>query len=224
MSVCGYQGTHQDPGEPRHSRALTHGHSPTAPEQSEQSWMLVTGSITRPRPGEGIDQDPSRECRQEQQEMGPEASGMQGCKLSPRGRGTSRRQITYNTEPKHVPSGLLGQHFPAGQSIVPRAIVPNQRGSLSTLRAGFGLGFVCFYFLQQYLALSYFSTEIFHVMSRSYFYKSYFCKISQCPKSTESRRIHFLSLSKMWEVEAACSRHRAAVDKSGGTPGRGQTP
>lgn len=136
------QGDTPGPGEPRHSRALTHGHSPTAPEQSEQSQMLVTGSVTSPRPGDGIDQDSSRERRQEQREMGPEASGMQGCNLSPSG--TSRRQVTHNTEPTHVPLAPLGQHFPAGQSIIPRAIVPNQRGSLSTLRAESGLRFVCF--------------------------------------------------------------------------------
>ena len=119
-------GTQKDPGDPRHSRALIHGHSPTAPEQSGQNQVLVTGSIASPRPGEGADQGPSRGCRQEQQEVGPEASGMQGCYVGPRS--PSTRQATYDTGPKHVSPDLFGQHFPAGQSIVPRASGATREG------------------------------------------------------------------------------------------------
>lgn len=46
---CLARGTRPHPGEPRHSGALTFGHSPTAPEQGGQSQVLVTQFITSPR-------------------------------------------------------------------------------------------------------------------------------------------------------------------------------
>lgn len=79
----------------------------------------------------------------------------------------------------------------------------------STLRGGIGLGVCLLCFFLQCSALPYFSTGIFHVMSRSYFHRSYFHKISPYAKSTEGRRICFLSFSKMWEVQAACSMLQA---------------
>lgn len=139
-------------------------------------------------------------------------------------RGPSRRQATNVTGPKHVPPDLFGQHFPAGRSIVPRAGGATREhferwdwpGGLPALLLPAVFSFT----------IPYFSTGIFHVMSRSYFHRSYFHKISPYAKSTESRRIHFLSFSKMWEMQAACSMLQApdCCFECNSTRGRGQTP
>lgn len=152
------------------------------------------GSITSPRPGEGVDQAPSRGCRQEQQEMGPEASGMRGCNVGPRGPSGDKLPMT-----QHQSMSL--QTCLASISLQANPLFPGPVGPPERITQHFeswdwpGVCLLCF--LQQCSALSYFSTGIFHVMSRSYFHRSYFHKISPCSKSTESRRICFLSLSKM---------------------------
>jgi len=115
-------GTHRDLGDPRHSRALSRGDSPTAPEWAEPGASKQGAS---PAPDPGIGWARGRPRRQ-QPEMGPETSRTQGCNVDPRS--PSKRQTTYDTGTKLVPPDLFGQHFPAGQSIVPRASGATREG------------------------------------------------------------------------------------------------